>query len=220
MSNYREPAVPTSAVRLRGKALAALVAVATLCLGLNPLFAAIIEEGNGGSGIIWIEVGDAGDLPGTAQVVTGGALLDGIIGVLDSGTDIDMYKIFITDPENFSAITNWAGTDLSEDNDAQLFLFNEAGFLVAKDDDDGVRTLPAIYAGELTGHPAGDYYLAFDLFNIDPADDPIFSWAGVAVPPQSGPYEIHLTAAQTAMPEPATLALLGLGSLALLRRRR
>lgn len=220
MIDCRELPGPTSVVQLHRRALVALVAVATLCLGLNPMFAAIVEESNGGSGITWVEVGDAGDLPGTAQVVTGGAQLDGIIGVVDAGTDIDMYKIFITEPANFSAIASWDGTDLSEDNDAQLFIFDEAGFLVAKDDDDGVRALPAIYAGELAGHPAGDYYLAFDLFNIDPADDPIFGWDGVPVPPQSGPYEIHLTAAQTAMPEPTVVALLGLGSLALLRRRR
>ncbi len=50
----------------------------------------------------WTEVGDAGDLPGTAQVVAGSGPLDSIFGVMND-PDVDMYKIYISDPAGFSA---------------------------------------------------------------------------------------------------------------------
>ena len=52
---------------------------------------------------IWNEVGDAGDLPVTAQSTVGTGLLASIKGALGSPTDVDMYCIQVPDPTGFIA---------------------------------------------------------------------------------------------------------------------
>jgi hypothetical protein len=52
----------------------------------------------------WIEDGDAGDLPDTAQVPSGTGNLGAITGNLDP-SDADMYRIQVCDYANFSATT-------------------------------------------------------------------------------------------------------------------
>jgi len=187
-----------------------IVAFTILTLGLNVVSATSITE-----------VGDAGNLPNTSYDATGHRMpLDSIYGTLEEiaiGYDVDMFKIFISDPANFSAIANPMGTHLSVDNDAQLFVFDAFGNCVAEDDDGGHDYLPAIYRGELLGNLPGVYYIAISLYNVDPADDPISSWAGSPYPSQWGPYQIDFTG--VTIPEPATVALLGLGCVTLLRGR-
>jgi len=196
---------------MRGKWLLGLVAwAAVMTLGVGPAAA-----------ISWTEVGDAGTLPPVAQDAAVVGPLDAIIGALTGYDDIDMYKIAITDPDAFSAI---ATANLSVDNDAQLFVFDSNGFLVASDDDDGAGMLPAIFAGELSGNPAGTYYLALDLWNTDPVGDPITGWNSNPGPQQTGPYQVDLTGAAGTgvVPEPVTILglCMGLGSLTGYLRRR
>ena len=76
--------------------------------------------------ITWTEVGDAGDLPGTAQTTVGVGLTDltDIFGTISSSSDQDMYLINIDNPAAFSASTNNPQTTLSVDHDTQLFLFD------------------------------------------------------------------------------------------------
>lgn len=147
--------------------------------------------------------------------------LDAIIGSLTGSYDIDIYRIFITDPNAFSAI---ATASLSPFNDALLFVFNSGGFRVANDDNDGSGDLPAIYAGELSGNPAGIYYLAFDLWAVWPMDDPITGWDYYNLFNSTGPYEIGLTGAAGTgvIPEPATVLglCMGVGALTGYLRRR
>src|SRR6187402_3631151 len=85
---------------------------------------------------IYVETGDAGDSPGTAQIAAGSGPLTSILGQIDSSADDDIYRIRISDPANFSASSNNSGTQLSVDHDTILFLFDEFGFGIIANDDD------------------------------------------------------------------------------------
>jgi hypothetical protein len=113
----------------------------------------------------WTEIGDAGQLPGTAQVTKGTGPLTLITGH-HSPNDADAFLIRITDPATFSATTdglaNW---------DTQLFLFTPDGFGVYYNDDisasDRQSTLPV-------GNPNGPttpglYILAISEYNMKPS---------------------------------------------------
>jgi hypothetical protein len=191
----------------------------------------------------WDEVGDAGDLPGTAQVTVGAGPLTSITGTVSSGTDGDLYQIFITGGGTFSATTvGTPGTLL----DTQLFLFNGAGIGVYANDDtvgSARSTLPS--GNPLTPTTPGLYFLAITGFDRDPVSSAGFIFpntpfqgvfgptgpggrqplSGYDGPGQfTGTYTIALTGAEFAViPEPGTLTLLGasaLGLLAYSRRRR
>jgi hypothetical protein len=182
-------------------------------------------------GLTWVELGDAGDLPATAQIPLGAGPLTAIEGSIAHPTDHDMYLILISDPASFSASTNNAGTNLSEDNDTQLFLFDSAGFGVLANDDDpnGVGFESAIPPG-FFGGPAGLYYLAISIFANDPVSadglifegfpdevvgpvgpgggSPIAGWMLDPSPEQTGPYRIELTGVSFPVPEPGSAILL------------
>ncbi len=194
---------------------------------------------------LWTEVGDAGDLPGTAQITVGSGSLDFISGFIGNnpaadGNDKDMYCIYIADPSLFSA-TTVGGSSL----DTQLFLFNTGGFGVTfNDDHPGGSVLQSTITGTFLPGP-GHYYLAISRYDRDPVDatgaelwldtpydverapdgpgagSPIFDWNGTAASTLTGAYRISLTGASyCAVPEPATLAALGLGLAAVVRRRK
>ena len=74
------------------------------------------------------EVGDAGDLPESAQATPSGALT-GIRGTLTAG-DVDMYAIYIANPFAFAASTRCNALF-----DTQLFLFDANGNPVSFNDD-------------------------------------------------------------------------------------
>ena len=114
----------------------------------------------------WVEQGDAGDIPGTAQVTTGSGALNSIRGTLAAG-DVDMYKITICDAAAFTAIV---GGDIS---DTQIFLFDSAGNGVAANDDSplGAGLLSALApAGAIPGLVNGTYYLAISSYDNDALD--------------------------------------------------
>jgi subtilisin-like proprotein convertase family protein len=124
---------------------------------LNILPSGQWEEGNDGGG-------DAGELPGTAQVITGPSGPIATIGgdILDG--DTDMYAITICDPSSFSAdMTISDRTDF----DTQLWLFDANGRGVEFNDD----TLNAVSAIDNTFVTApGQYYLAVTGYNRDALD--------------------------------------------------
>ncbi len=87
------------------------------------------ESTNGG--------GDAGSLLTGSQDLTGSQYAL-ITGSLSAGGDVDLYKISILDPSNFSATTvkaSYAGGDLQ---DSWLFLFDSSGNAVYSNDESPV----------------------------------------------------------------------------------
>jgi len=136
---------------------AALAAIATVALALS------MQQSV--QALTWAEVGDAGDLPGTAQLTVGTNPLTAITGAIGTSTDADMYRIHISNPAAFSATT--VGT-VGTLGDTQLFLFDLAGMGVyANDDNVGTRsTLPA---GNINGPTTvGDYFIVITSWDTDP----------------------------------------------------
>jgi hypothetical protein len=184
---------------------------------------------------VWNEVGDAIDLaPG--QMTVGVGPLTNIVGTIGASDDADLYCIYIYDYLQFRATTVGQPGTLS---DTQLFLFDANSMGVTFNDDDiGVRStltnqwLPGngFYMIGITGYnrdpvnPAGALIWNNTPFGTERAPDgpgapgPLAGWVGTS---GTGTYDILLRGATfCAVPEPGTMAALGLGAVALLRRRR
>jgi hypothetical protein len=111
------------------------------------------ETANGG--------GDAGDLPETAQS-TGSGPITKIRGTIGGANDVDVYAIYISDPDAFSA-TTIGGTTL----DTALWLFDEDGKGVVHNDDNpdattGLQSRIDNRTNCITR--PGRYYLAVSIF--------------------------------------------------------
>lgn len=188
------------------------------------------------AGII-TELGDAGNMPNTAQSTIGVSSLDAISGTLSSYQDADMFLIRIFDPATFSATTDSADTTAW---DTQLFLFDAAGMGLVANDDIGNGVGPynprsVLVAGSgLNPTAPGLYYLAVSGWDRDPhssggaifTDDtyytgsvgplgpggtqPISGWDGDgSLNGGLGSYTITLSGAQfSAVPEPTAALLL------------
>ncbi|GIV06128.1 MAG: hypothetical protein KatS3mg016_1703 [Fimbriimonadales bacterium] len=111
----------------------------------------------------WDEIanggGDAGDLPGTAQVVVGSGPLTQITGALQTGGDVDLFAIFISDPANFYAHT---GSSTATTFDSKLHLFDSAGRPLWMNDDAPSDVATSLGIGSLRsyiggGSAAGNY---------------------------------------------------------------
>jgi hypothetical protein len=111
------------------------------------------ETDNGG--------GDAGDLPETAQS-TGSDPITKIRGTIGGANDVDVYAIYISDPDAFSA-TTIGGTTL----DTALWLFDEDGKGVVYNDDNPDATTG--FQSRIDNRTncitqPGRYYLAVSIF--------------------------------------------------------
>ncbi len=112
----------------------------------------------------YTEVGDAGDRPATAQVVSGPAntaltSIAGTIGITNNVSEGDLYQIFISAPSTFSATTTGFSPGVNN-FDTQLFLFTVGGIGILANDDDPVT------GGEQSTIPAGSFTLAAGVYDL------------------------------------------------------
>ena len=126
----------------------------------------------------WTKTGNPGNLPATAQVVSGAGPLTSITGSLTFTTitnernsvfisNPDMYQVFVDGGGTFSAST--VGTDGTL-WDSTLFLFDSAGKGLLFNDDDPNAAFGARSTLPLTSAPLtpGVYYLAVGTFGARP----------------------------------------------------
>ena len=180
-----------------------LIAIVTAALSLALPAGAFAES----------EIGDAGDLPGTAQDLSSApvAAIDGSIG---NGEDHDLYRVCLEGGGGFSA-TTVGGSEL----DTQLFLFHADGRGVyANDDSQATRqsTLPAL--DPHTPAAPGVYLLAVTPYDRDPQSPAgaIFPGGGGVLGP-TGPgasQALSGWAGRTGLPGAYRIALTGMAACA------
>lgn len=228
----------------------------TAALGAAATFLTLVVTPQWSRAVIFSEVGDAGQTPGTASRTTTGTAaanqpLTDIFGSLSSSTDADLFLINITNPATFSATTVNAITNSLLDT--QLFLFTLDGRPIYTNDDtpNGTSLQSTLPAGNsLRPTVAGTYILGISVSGYDPANrngqvlfaplDENNASTDVRGPnsnlqppqlasfissgfPGSGQYDIQLTGATSAVPEPSTWVLGAIGAVGLVlasRRRR
>jgi hypothetical protein len=154
----------------------------------------------------YFEVNDAGHTLSTVQEVTGGTTT--IYGNLQASDAADVYK-FYWNGGVFSATANTGF-------DPMLFLFNTQGNLLAFNDDYfGVQSHISTFLN------AGKYLLGIDRYSLNYGGQLSgFSAAGSSFNSYYAPYQIDISETTSAIPEPTTVALLGLGLLAFATSRR
>jgi hypothetical protein len=85
-----------------------------------------------GSAATWTESGEATDLP-PGQETVGTGSLDLILGSLETaGTDVDLFAIFIRDPDTFSVLLQ-----APSPADPKVYLFDRDGLGIVSQDDVG-----------------------------------------------------------------------------------
>jgi hypothetical protein len=137
--------------------------------------------------ITFTESNDVSELLNTAQVIPQGTLpLESISGVLSG--DADLFKIFLTGGQTFSATTlnldtligipidNTLGAPTELLEDPQLFLFDSFGRGVYANDDNSFSSQSTLASASFSPTESGFYYLAISSFGYDPmsADGKIF----------------------------------------------
>ncbi len=180
---------------------------------------------------IWTEQNAGGNL-GNAEITSGSGVLTDIIGLLtDMTTGSDLYEIYITNPATFSATTK--GNTRKPIVDPALYLFDLTGNgLFGNDNISGVDTQAELPAGTLSGLTPGRYFLLIapsghlpddkhgnSIFGAVSGTSGVFTGSGVLKKYGGTPsadnggkgYDIQLTGADFAVPEPATLGFTVLG---------
>lgn len=129
----------------------------------------------------WSEVGDAGDLPASAQGMHGSIFaLPAITGTLGTPGDVDMYWIDIVSPAAFSA-TTVGGTSV----DTQLWLFLPDGRGVVYHDGVNPSLQSTISGANVPA--AGTYLLAISAYNADALAAGDLLWADFPYDPEQAP---------------------------------
>lgn len=187
----------------------------------------------------YMESGDAGQTLSTAASTGSGGALTSVSGTLTGVNDADLYRIFIANPATFSATisTSTSAVYGAGALDTSLFLFDLNGrAIIANDDASGLTVQSALPAFSGMG---GIYLLGISLSGNEPinsVNQTLFtqsttptdvrtansglspatfnSFNSNAAFADSGPYGLSLTGV-TAVPEPSTWALTGMGALAL-----
>jgi len=200
-------------------------------IGASIVLLLLVSLAGSVSAVTWNEIGDAGDTPLMAQTPIGTGALNIISGAINSGTDTDVFRIYIPDPNIFAVTMN--GTTLSGDNDTELYVLDALGSLVFNDDDSGPGWLSQVNAGALAGRPGGIYLVAYNQFSSIPENaqlNPVTGWTFLNNPSQTGMVQLNLTGAEfvpqpasaelASVPEPSTWLLLGSGLVGLATWKR
>ena len=180
---------------------------------------------------IWTERNAGGNL-GNAEITSGSGVLTDIIGLLtDMTTGSDLYEIYIANPNTFSATTK--GNTKKPIVDPALYLFDLSGNgLFGNDNIAAGNEQAELPAGTLSGLTPGRYFLLIapsghlpdtkqgnSIFGAITGTTGVFAGSGVLKKYGGTPnaddggkgYDIQLTGASFAVPEPATLAFTALG---------
>jgi hypothetical protein len=164
------------------KKIAVSVPLFTLALLANPAHA-----------VDWTEIGDAGQLVSTAQMPTGDeGRLRNIYGTISTNNDVDLFRIYISNPTTFSAGVSSTSGNL----DSGLILFNEGGYALYGNDDAMLGTrVSSLPAGHVNGPQApGWYNLAIFALGTPPVSGDGFTPDHYMFPNVSSPYTQILTA--------------------------
>ena len=169
-------------------------------------FGALVAACGTASAQIWAEVGDAPVRP-AFQATIGAGPLTTILGHGNTDAtgsiDVDMYCVHI-DGQWSASTLGGAGWD------TMLALYAIDGVTLLAANDDAGGTLQSFISGS---NAPGDYLLGITRF-------PDFGWDDLGGQ-GSDPYRIELTGmSYCQVPAPGAMALLGLGGLAVARRRR
>lgn len=197
-----------------------------------PVLLAVVCAGQA-QAVTFAEISDAGDNLNTAQVIPSGKFsLDSISGNLFEN-DADLFQIFLTGQQRFSATTRNAQTDqIPVDDllgiptklaaDPQLFLFDSVGRGVYANDDSFGSLQATLSSSMFSPTESGIYYLAISSSGYNPVSNGtrIFpdALSGEVLPSNSsfvltdfvgtsttnGRYEIALSGAK-AVPEPTSI---------------
>ncbi len=162
-------------------AASAPLLILTLALLANPAHA-----------VDWIEIGDAGQLLSTAQMPTGDeGRLRNIYGTISTNNDVDLFRIYISNPTTFSAGISSTSGNL----DSGLILFNEGGYALYGNDDAMLGTrVSSLPAGHVNGPQApGWYNLAIFALGTPPVSGDGFTPDHYMFPNVSSPYTQILT---------------------------
>ena len=139
----------------------------------------------------------------------GSVLVDGVIG----DNDVDWFQFTL---DNDASLSVFAAFATGPGADGVLQIVASGGDVIAFDDDSGIGLMPAISLNTLT---AGTYFVGLSGFgdagsgSVD--TDELFDGQG-----HSENYGYKLNIGFTVVPAPGALALLGMGGLAVARRRR
>ena len=164
------------------KKIAVSVPLLTLALLANPVHA-----------VDWTEIGDAGQLVSTAQMPTGDeGRLRNIYGTISTNNDVDLFRIYISNPTTFSAGVSSTSGNL----DSGLILFNQGGYALYGNDDAMLGTrVSSLPAGHLNGPQApGWYNLAIFALGTPPVSGDGFTPDHYMFPNVSSPFTQILTA--------------------------
>ncbi len=158
----------------------------------------------------WNEVGDAGDLVGTAQTTLGAGPLATITGNLGSPTDVDMYCFQLPGPTPIASPLLFLQCVVIQG--PNVFLFDAAGNGIATNETCSANN--KLILSPNVPLPPGNYYVAVANYGIEPqsaggpiwnvglpgqrapdgpgAGQPLVGWGGTPVVNPLNPYQLTL----------------------------
>jgi hypothetical protein len=138
-----------------------------------------------GTGTATVIIDAAGETPATAKVLNNVDGVHSISGVI-TDQDVDMYRIHICDPSNFSAVV----TAASFDTELSLFRLDGTGIALNDDTLSPYSVLSRLDGPFVTNITPGDYYMAITSFGnraLDASAQLIWNFASYPATAPNGP---------------------------------